>query len=168
MRIQLGGNYRARRPRARGSFERPRHHRFAAAGQTVLEHARMWLLPDGRVVVVLISPGGNHARQNSSAAPAVLTQRTGRHRRVFESPLFRLDARGHSWRPAAKAGHRSRALRGNRAERSDVVRSRDAGRRAIVARSTWKVPPKSSALRSSPIRRNCAICWPPSKKSTAS
>lgn len=27
--------------------------------RTVLEHARMWLLPDGRVVVVLISPGGN-------------------------------------------------------------------------------------------------------------
>src|SRR5712692_8543344 len=28
-------------------------------GRTILEHARMWLLPDGRVVVVLISPGGN-------------------------------------------------------------------------------------------------------------
>src|SRR5205807_8178721 len=28
-------------------------------GKTVLEHARMWLLPDGRVVVVLISRGGN-------------------------------------------------------------------------------------------------------------
>src|SRR6201998_2202541 len=28
-------------------------------GRTVLEHARMWLLPDGRVVVVLISPGGD-------------------------------------------------------------------------------------------------------------
>jgi heat-inducible transcriptional repressor len=28
-------------------------------GRAVLEHARMWLLPDGRVVVVLISPGGN-------------------------------------------------------------------------------------------------------------
>jgi heat-inducible transcriptional repressor len=27
-------------------------------GKTVLEHVRMWLLPDGRVVVVLISPGG--------------------------------------------------------------------------------------------------------------
>src|SRR5467141_681715 len=27
-------------------------------GRTVLEHARIWLLPDGRVVVVLISPGG--------------------------------------------------------------------------------------------------------------
>jgi heat-inducible transcriptional repressor len=27
--------------------------------KTVLEHARMWLLPDGRVVVVLIAPGGN-------------------------------------------------------------------------------------------------------------
>src|SRR4029077_6656365 len=27
--------------------------------KTVLEAARMWLLPDGRVVVVLISPGGN-------------------------------------------------------------------------------------------------------------
>src|SRR5262249_56299479 len=25
----------------------------------VLEHARMWLLPDGRVVVVLTTPGGN-------------------------------------------------------------------------------------------------------------
>ena len=28
-------------------------------GRTVIEHARMWLLPDARVVVVLISPGGN-------------------------------------------------------------------------------------------------------------
>ena len=28
-------------------------------GKTVIEHARMWLLPDARVVVVLISPGGN-------------------------------------------------------------------------------------------------------------
>ena len=28
-------------------------------GKTVLEHARMWLLPDGRVVVVVISSGGN-------------------------------------------------------------------------------------------------------------
>jgi heat-inducible transcriptional repressor len=28
-------------------------------GKTVLEHARMWLLPDSRVVVVLISPGGD-------------------------------------------------------------------------------------------------------------
>src|SRR5580693_5872513 len=28
-------------------------------GKTVLEHARMWLLPDARVVVVLISPGGS-------------------------------------------------------------------------------------------------------------
>jgi heat-inducible transcriptional repressor len=27
--------------------------------KAVLEHARMWLLPDGRVVVVLISPGGD-------------------------------------------------------------------------------------------------------------
>ncbi len=30
-----------------------------ALAKTVLEHARMWLLPDGRVVVVLISPGGS-------------------------------------------------------------------------------------------------------------
>jgi heat-inducible transcriptional repressor len=27
--------------------------------KTVMEHARMWLIPDGRVVVVLISPGGS-------------------------------------------------------------------------------------------------------------
>src|SRR5260370_41897567 len=31
--------------------------------KTVLEHARMWLLPDGRVVVVLFFPGG-HTRDN--------------------------------------------------------------------------------------------------------
>src|ERR1700736_3036809 len=30
-------------------------------GKAVIEHAGMWLLPDGRVVVVLISPGG-HSR----------------------------------------------------------------------------------------------------------
>lgn len=28
-------------------------------GRSVLEHARMWLLPDNRVVIVLISPGGH-------------------------------------------------------------------------------------------------------------
>jgi|SRR5580700_117432 heat-inducible transcriptional repressor len=28
-------------------------------GKTILEYTRMWLLPDGRVVVVLVSPGGN-------------------------------------------------------------------------------------------------------------
>src|SRR5689334_15379101 len=27
--------------------------------RTILEHARMWLLPDGRVVVVLTTPGGS-------------------------------------------------------------------------------------------------------------
>ena len=43
-------------------------------GKTVLEHVRMWLLPDGRVVVVLISPGGN-TRDKIVAAAAGLSRR---------------------------------------------------------------------------------------------
>src|SRR6202048_3733792 len=42
-------------------------------GKTVLEHARMWLLPDGRVVVVLISPGGN-TRDKILRPPRPFTQ----------------------------------------------------------------------------------------------
>src|SRR6266446_6523616 len=42
-------------------------------GKTVLEHARMWLLPDRRVVVVLISPGGN-TRDKILRPPRLFTQ----------------------------------------------------------------------------------------------
>lgn len=41
--------------------------------KTVLEHVRMWLLPDGRVVVVLISPGGN-SRDKVLRPARLLTQ----------------------------------------------------------------------------------------------
>ena len=39
----------------------------------VLEHARMWLIPDGRVVVVLITPGGN-TRDKVLRPPRPFTQ----------------------------------------------------------------------------------------------
>jgi heat-inducible transcriptional repressor len=42
-------------------------------GKTVLEHARLWLLPDGRVVVVLISPGGV-TRDKVLRPPRMFTQ----------------------------------------------------------------------------------------------
>ena len=42
-------------------------------GRTILEHARIWLLPDGRVVVVLISPGGN-TRDKILRPPRPFTQ----------------------------------------------------------------------------------------------
>jgi heat-inducible transcriptional repressor len=41
--------------------------------RTVLEHTRMWLLPDGRVVVVLISPGG-HTRDKILRPGRLFTQ----------------------------------------------------------------------------------------------
>ncbi|MGC2769907.1 MAG: heat-inducible transcriptional repressor HrcA [Candidatus Acidiferrum sp.] len=41
--------------------------------KAVLEHARMWLIPDGRVVVVLISPGGN-TRDKVLRPPRPFTQ----------------------------------------------------------------------------------------------
>lgn len=42
-------------------------------GKTVLEHLRIWLLPDARVVVVLISPGGV-TRDKVLRPPRVFTQ----------------------------------------------------------------------------------------------
>lgn len=41
--------------------------------RAILEHARMWLIPDGRVVVVLISPGGN-TRDKVLRPPRLFTQ----------------------------------------------------------------------------------------------
>jgi heat-inducible transcriptional repressor len=41
--------------------------------KAILEHARMWLIPDGRVVVVLISPGGN-TRDKVLRPPRLFTQ----------------------------------------------------------------------------------------------
>jgi len=85
--------------------------------KTVLEHARMWLLPDGRVVVVLISPGGNTRDKILAAAPALHAGRTrytadflNRHYSGWTLEAIRADA-------AAKAGDRAGALRGHRAER---------------------------------------------------
>ena len=104
-------------------------------GKTVLEHARMWLLPDGRVVVVLISPGGSDARQDFAAAPSFTQAELDRDRGVFEPALFGLDAGSDSRRPAAEAGERARALRRHRAERADAVRSGGAGRGQCAARA---------------------------------
>jgi len=42
-------------------------------GKTVLEHARLWLLPDGRVVVVLVSAGGV-TRDKVLRPPRMFTQ----------------------------------------------------------------------------------------------
>src|SRR6516162_3701221 len=42
-------------------------------GKIVLEHARMWLLPDGRVVVVLVSAGGV-TRDKVLRPPRMFTQ----------------------------------------------------------------------------------------------
>jgi heat-inducible transcriptional repressor len=41
--------------------------------RAILEHARMWLIPDGRVVVVLMSPGGN-TRDKVLRPPRLFTQ----------------------------------------------------------------------------------------------
>ncbi len=56
-------------------------------GKTVLEHARMWLLPDGRVVVVLISPGGNTRDKILRPAEAIradLLQKLATERERYE------------------------------------------------------------------------------------
>src|SRR5216683_2023372 len=49
-------------------------------GKTVLEHVRMWLLPDGRVVVVLISPGAD-TRHSGIRQPGAIARTAGGHRR---------------------------------------------------------------------------------------
>src|SRR5579859_3463531 len=97
-------------------------------GRTVLEHARMWLLPDNRVVIVLISPGG-HTRQNNSTASAVCAGGTGCHGGIFEPALFRLDARSDSRGPASETRDRAGAVRRRGAQRADALRSGDTIRR---------------------------------------
>src|SRR5437762_5455592 len=54
-------------------------------GKTVLEHTRMWLLPDGRVVVVLISPGGN--TRDKILRPSRLFTRSEEHTSELQSPM---------------------------------------------------------------------------------
>jgi Transcriptional regulator of heat shock gene len=95
--------------------------------RTVLEHARMWLLPDGRVVVVLISHGGVTRATKFCDRPGHSHSRSWTHRRIFEPALYRLDAGSDSRGFAAETGDRTRTLRRNRTERVDVVRSHNAG-----------------------------------------
>src|SRR5258708_3742610 len=73
--------------------------------KTVLEHARMWLLPDGRRCGGGAHPAGGHPRHKDAAPPPPLPEgERGAPGRFFEPPLLRLDARSHPCRPAAKAG----------------------------------------------------------------
>ena len=102
----------------------------------------MWLLPDGRVVVVLISTGGN-TRDKILRPGAVHAGRIGRHRRIFESAILRMGAGRDSRRLAAETGERARALRRNGAERAGPLRSGDsrgghgAGACTSKARRRW-------------------------------
>ena len=103
-------------------------------GKTVLEHARMWLLPDGRVVVVLISPGGN--TRDKILRPHRLFAQV-----ELDATAEFLNRHYSGWtleamqRLAAKISHRARTLRRHRAERSLAMRSGAAGRRSGAARA---------------------------------
>ncbi len=108
-----------------------------ALAQSALEHIRFLHLPDGRVVVVLISTGGatrdKLVRPEHEFTQAQLDNTAD----YLNTPLRRLDARGDSHRPAAKAGFRARALCASAAAGPGVVRpgdSRERGRSAGVHR----------------------------------
>jgi heat-inducible transcriptional repressor len=83
--------------------------------KTVLEHARMWLLPDGRVVVVLISPGGN-TRDKILRPARPFTQQE-------------LDATADF----LNSHYGERTLRRHRPQRAYAVRSGNPGRRPGAA-----------------------------------
>jgi len=108
--------------RARRSVQRPSALSFSPPlGKTVMEHARMWLLPDGRVVVVLISPGGN-TRDKILRPKRLFTQSSWTQPPTFESPLLRLDAGSHPRTDLLKSSHGARSLRRHAQKRSDAVR----------------------------------------------
>ena len=136
-------------------------------GKTVLEHARMWLLPDGRVVVVLISPGGN-TRDKVLRPSRLFTQQE------LDATADFLNRHYSLWTLDAIRGDFLQKLATERERYEGIVRSAltlcdpavlgdDRARKC-----TSKVRRRWSPLRNSRIRRNCAICSRPSRKSTAS
>jgi hypothetical protein len=64
-------------------------------------------LPDGRVLIVLVSGGGRDARQIDSAGADVPPGRPGPYRGLFEPALHRLDARGHARGSSQAARHKT-------------------------------------------------------------
>src|SRR5713226_7437237 len=110
-------------------------------GKTVLEHARMWLLPDGRVVVVLISPGGN-PRDKILRPPRLFTQVE------LDATAECLNRHYSGWTLEAI---RSDLLQKLGAERALAMRSGGAGRRIVAARARGGNVPN---------RRGCGIREP--------
>ena len=125
-------------------------------------------LPDGRVVVVLVSTGGN-TRDKIIRPERVFTQpdldRTAdylnRHYVGRTLEAIRADL-------LAPAGERAGTLRSAGARRAGAVRSRNAGAGLDAARLHRGRGADGRDTVNFPIRRSCAKCWWRSRKSTGS
>ncbi len=95
--------------------------------RSVVEHLRFLLLPDNRVLVILITSGGQTRDKLIRPERTFPAGRSRSHRRSSEPALRRLDAGGHARRSARAGGARPRAVRPHRRRRADALRPRILG-----------------------------------------
>lgn len=136
-------------------------------GRTVLEHARMWLLPDGRVVVVLISPGGN-------TRDKILRPVRPFAQSELDATADFLNRHYSGWTLEAIRGDLLQKLATDREQYEGIIGNAltlwDPAMlgKAKQARYTSKARLKSWARPNSPIKRNSANCLRPSRKNIGS
>ena len=135
-------------------------------GRTVLEHVRIWLLPDGRVVVVLDFAGRRHARQSFAPAADVFATGAGRTaeflNRQYSGWTLEAIRADLLVKLATESERYEGLLRGALALCDPAI----LGDETTVRSSTWKAPRRLSARRNFPIRRNFGNSCRRSKKST--
>ena len=133
--------------------------------RSVLEHVRFVRLPDGRVVVVLVSPGGatrdKFIRPEHEFTQAELDRTADYLNRHYGG--WTLEAIRS--RSASQAGFGTRALRTLAARRHWNFAIRRFSTATHRARCTWRVPAQF-ASRSGTFggRAAARTCWPPLKK----
>ncbi len=104
--------------------------------RSVVEHIRFLLLPDNRVLVILITSGGQTRDKLVRPERPFQQDDLDRVAEYLEPALCRLDAGSHARRPARAGGPRPGAIREAGRRRADPLRPRRTSAIAASARST--------------------------------
>ena len=95
--------------------------------KSVVEHLRFLLVPDNRVLVVLVSTGGVTRDKLIRPERTFRQEDLDRVSARFEPALRRVDARGYARRSSRAGGAGPRADGADRQRRADAVRPVDSG-----------------------------------------
>ena len=118
--------------------------------RSVVEHLRFLLLPDGRVLVVLVTTGGLTRDKLIRPERAFRQEDLDRIAALSEPPLRGLDAGSHARRPARAGGARPRAIWPHRRRCAAAVRSGVLGDSVGTQESMSKARRKSLRRSNSP------------------